>query len=232
MRVKSANYVLIVGLMALSSGVLVSSCALGPTTRDSNESSSGRAVGVTGSSSSPEVEELDRFVLIIQESPSGHVTHNWRPVEEVDLSLFRLQPRAQSTYGRIMLAAARQRDCHGEFNECINMCLKQPLSEDYSHITSYGAKRNHCTKLCMQPYLDCEELQERRPQEFSATAQAVDWLKRNRTEALVGSLVVVAGVAFIVAFPPGALIALVPVAAVAASEVACEPHHAAVAVAP
>ncbi|OJT16780.1 hypothetical protein BO221_48955 [Archangium sp. Cb G35] len=63
-----------------------------------------------------------------------------------------------------------------------------------------------------------------RPQEFSATTQAIDWLKRNRDEALVGSIVVVAGVAFLVAFPPGALIALVPVAALASSEVACDPY--------
>ncbi|PTL77171.1 hypothetical protein DAT35_46815 [Vitiosangium sp. GDMCC 1.1324] len=72
-------------------------------------------------------------------------------------------------------------------------------------------------------------MQGRRPQEFSATNQAVDWLKRNRNEVLAGSIIVVAGVAFIVAFPPGALIALIPAAALASSEVACEPHIAAVA---
>ncbi|PTL77087.1 hypothetical protein DAT35_46450 [Vitiosangium sp. GDMCC 1.1324] len=76
-------------------------------------------------------------------------------------------------------------------------------------------------------------LQERRPQEFSTTDQAVDWLKRNRTEVLVGSLVFVAGVAFFVAFPPGAIlgavVSLVPVTALASSEVICEPHRAVVA---
>ncbi|WP_232537385.1 hypothetical protein [Cystobacter fuscus] len=185
---------------------------------------------MSGGTFSPAVEELGRYVLVIQESPSGHVTHRWRPVEEFDLSQFRLQPRAERTYGRIVLAAARQRDCHGEFNECINTCVKRPLSEDYSHIeASIGAKRAHCTKSCMQPYLDCEELQERRPQEFSATARAIDWLKRNRNEALMGSLVVVAGVVFVVVFPPGALIALVPAAALASSEVVCEPYIATVA---
>ncbi|MCY1079010.1 hypothetical protein [Archangium lansingense] len=182
----------------------------------------------TTGSSSPAVEELHRFVLVIQESPSGHVAHSWRPVEEVDLSQFRFQPRAERIYGRIVLAAARQRDCHEEFNDCIDTCMKRPLSEDYAHM-SPGAKHDHCKGGCWQPYLDCEELQGRRPQEFSATNGAVDWLKRNRTEVLAGSIVVVAGVAFIVAFPPGALIALIPVAALASSEVVCEPHIAAVA---
>ncbi|HYO54662.1 MAG TPA: hypothetical protein VEU50_17885 [Archangium sp.] len=184
---------------------------------------------MTSGTFSPAIEELDRYVLVIQESPSGHVTHSWRPVEEIDLSQFRLQARAERTYGRIVLAAARQRDCHEEFNNCIDTCMDRPLSEDYAHITSIGAKRTHCTKGCWQPYLDCEELQGRRPQEFSATNRAVDWLKRNRNEVLVGSIVVVAGVAFIVAFPPGAIIALIPAAALASSEVVCEPYIAAVA---
>lgn len=177
---------------------------------------------------SPAVEELDQYVLVIQESPSGHVTHSWRPVEEFDLSRLRLQPRAERTYGRIVLAVARPRDCHAEFDECIARCVSQPLSEDYAHITSYGAKAEHCRKGCWQPYRDCEESQGRRPQEFSATEQAVDWLKRNRNGVLVGSIVVVAGVAFIVAFPPGALIALIPAAAFASSEVDGEPRVAVV----
>ncbi|WNG32032.1 hypothetical protein F0U62_43615 [Cystobacter fuscus] len=68
-----------------------------------------------------------------------------------------------------------------------------------------------------------------RPREFSAAAPAIDWLKRHRDEVLAGSMVVVAGVAFIVAFPPGAIIALVPVAVMASSEVVHEPSIAAVA---
>ncbi|WP_235216518.1 hypothetical protein [Archangium violaceum] len=183
---------------------------------------------MAGGSLSPAVEELDQYVLVIQESPSGHLTHSWRPVVEFDLSQFRLQPRAERAHGRIVPAAAHSRDCHAEFDACIASCLSQPLSEDYSHITSYRAKEEHCRKGCWQPYRDCEELQRRRPQEFSATNQAVDWLKRNRHEVLVGSVVVVAGVAFIVAFPPGALIALIPAAALASSEVDGEPRFTAV----
>jgi hypothetical protein len=228
---KSANYNLTPGAVALL-GVLVSGCASGPATLGPTDDAStrGESVGMSGGtfSPSPAVEELDRYVLVIQESPSGHVTHSWRPVEEFDLSQFRLQPRAEREYGRIVLAVARQRDCHEEFNDCIDTCMDRPLSEDYSHITSTGAKRKYCRDGCWQPYRDCEELQGHRPQEFSATARVVDWLKRNRNEVLVGSIVVVAGVAFIVAFPPGALIALIPAAALASSEAVCKPYIAAV----
>lgn len=211
-------------------GVLVSGCASGPAGLGPTGGASTRgAVGMSGGGSSPAVEELDRYVLVIQESPSGHVTHSWRPVEEFDLSRIRFQPHAERTYGRIVLAAARQRDCHEELNDCVENCVSRPLSEEYAHITSYGAKAEHCRKGCWQPYRDCEELQGRRPLEFSATEQAVDWLKHNRNGVLVGSIVVVAGVAFVVAFPPGALIALIPAVALASSEVDGEPRIAAVA---
>lgn len=211
-------------------GVLVSGCASGPavTLGSTQDASTRRAAGMADSSVSPAVEELDRYVLVIRQSSSGLVTHSWRPVEEFDLSQFGLQPRAERTYGRIVLAAARPRDCHEELNDCIDTCMARPLSEDYAHITTSGAKRNYCKDGCWQPYLDCEELQGRRPQQFSTTEQVVDWLKRNRNEVLVGSLVVVAGVAFVVAFPAGALIALIPATALASSKVAREPSIAAV----
>lgn len=87
-----------------------------------------------------------------------------------------------------------------------------------------GAKEVYCNKKCRPAYMDCMELQERRPQELSTTDQAVDWLKRNRTEVLAGTIVIVAGVAFLVTFPPGALIALIPATALASAELIGEPH--------
>lgn len=191
---KIAGHALLPG--AVLFGVLVSGCAsgsapLGPT----DDASSRGSVGMTGGSLPPAVEELHRYVLVIRESSNGHVTHSWRPVEEFDLSRFRFQPSAERTHGRIVLAAARPRDCHEEFNDCIDACMDRPLPESHAHITSSGARREHCTKGCWQPYRDCEELQKLRPQAFSAIDPAVDWLKRNRHELLVGSMVVVAGVA-------------------------------------
>lgn len=222
------NHNLILGV-AVFFGVLVSGCASGPATLGPADDASTRgSVGMTGGSLSPAVGELDRYVLVIQDSPGGHVTHSWRPVEEFDLSQFRFQPRAERSSGRIVLAVARQRDCHEEFNDCIDTCMKRPLSEDYAHITSSGAKRRYCKDGCWQPYLDCEELQGRRPQEFATTDQVVAWLKSNRNEVLVGSIVLVAGVAFVVAFPPGALLALIPAAALTSAKVVCEPYIAAV----
>ncbi|WP_245814408.1 hypothetical protein [Cystobacter ferrugineus] len=216
---KRSNYNLRLGMVTVL-GVLVSGCASGPATLEPTNSASTHG---------PAVEALNRYVLVIQETPRGLITHDWRPVEEFDLSRPSLQPRAENTSRRILLAIARQRDCHEEFNDCIDTCMNRPLSEDYSHITSVGAKREYCKKGCWQPYRDCEELRNLRPREFSAAAPAIDWLKRHRDEVLAGSIDVIAGVAFIVAFPPGAIIALIPVTVMASSEVVREPSIAAVA---
>ncbi|WP_434388389.1 hypothetical protein [Melittangium boletus] len=103
--------------------------------------------------------------------------------------------------------------------------MARPLSDDYAHITTGGAKRRHCRNGCWQPYLDCEEVQRLSPREFSATAPAIEWLKRHRDEVLAGSIIVLAGVAFVVAFPPGAVLALIPATLLAAVPSAPECAH-------
>jgi hypothetical protein len=75
----------------------------------------------------------------------------------------------------------------------------------------------------MQPYLDCQELERLRPQEFSAVESAVDWVKRNRREILVGSVVVIAGVVFVVASMGAGLVVLAPAVLLAGENPGAEP---------
>jgi hypothetical protein len=67
------------------------------------------------------------------------------------------------------------------------------------------------------------DLQGFQPQEFTAIDTAVDWLKRHRTEVLVGSIIVIAGVVFVVVSMGAGLIVLAPVVLVASPGVASEP---------
>lgn len=55
---------------------------------------------------------------------------------------------------------------------------------------------------------------------FTVVDKAVDWLKRNREEILVGTAVIIAGVAFVVAVAGsgGAALVLVPALTFASSE--------------
>ncbi len=57
---------------------------------------------------------------------------------------------------------------------------------------------------------DCQELERLRPQEFTAVDPATDWLKRNRKEILVGSVIVIAGVAFIAVSAGVGIVILAP----------------------
>jgi hypothetical protein len=80
----------------------------------------------------------------------------------------------------------------------------------------------------MQPYLDCSKLQELQPQEFSATDSAVEWLKRHHKSMLVGSVVVIAGVVFVVISAGAGLVVLAPVVILASALPAPVPCLAAV----
>ncbi|QSQ28534.1 hypothetical protein JY651_44995 [Pyxidicoccus parkwayensis] len=62
-----------------------------------------------------------------------------------------------------------------------------------------------------------------KPQEFAAIDSAVDWLKRNRKAILVGSVVVVAGVAFVVLSAGAGLVVLAPAVLLAEPATAAEP---------
>ncbi|HEX5750824.1 MAG TPA: hypothetical protein VFZ09_31660 [Archangium sp.] len=164
----------------------------------------------------PTAEELTQYVLVIQESPGGQVTYDWRHAEEFDLSWYRLPTSTrESTYGRIVrVAKTYQRDCDAENDQCIKMCMSRPLPRGFGHIRSggrkMGGKDQWCRGQCQQAYDDCRELEGRQRQEFSAVDEAVDWLKHHHQGILVGSIVVIAGVAFVTVSAGAGLVVLAP----------------------
>lgn len=170
----------------------------------------------TRSGTAPAAEELTRYVLVLEESPGGQVTEHWRQAGELDLSWYRFPTSArESTYGRIVrVAKSYQRDCDAENDQCIKMCMSRPLPRGFGHIKSGrkgdGGKEEWCRGQCQQAYDDCRELERRQHQEFSAVDEAVDWLKRHHQGLLVGSIVVIAGVAFVTVSAGAGLVVLAP----------------------
>jgi hypothetical protein len=78
----------------------------------------------------------------------------------------------------------------------------------------------------MPAYLDCSRLREQADGvKFPATDKAVDWLKRHREEILVGTVIVIAGVAFTVLIvgSGGAALVLVPAVLLVSTEVTSMP---------
>ena len=58
-----------------------------------------------------------------------------------------------SLQGRVVQAAFN-RDCDEELAACEGMCLAGLRGDDWSHM-SKGSKKEHCRRVCRQPYLDC-----------------------------------------------------------------------------
>ncbi len=181
---------------------------------------------------SPSPADLGRFALIIKETPEGQATHSWKRIEDFDLPQPRPQPPRSGFTGYIELVANRQRDCHEEFNDCVDRCLSSPLPSGFEHVPQGGgAHARICRDQCWRAYLDCEELQDRRapqPYEASSTDEAIDWLKRHRKEMLVGAVIIIAGCTFVVVSAGLGVIILAPVVVMASGGAATVPHIAAV----
>lgn len=106
------------------------------------------------------------------------------------------------------------------------MCVEGLKGENWSHMGT-GAKKKHCIRACMQPYLDCsrlKELAEGGTVKFRAIDQAVDWAKQHREQLMAGTVVVIAGVAFVVVTGgSGGFLLLAPVIVFASYDAASEP---------
>ena len=73
---------------------------------------------------------------------------------------------------------------------------------NWSH-ASKGSKDEMCIRRCMPAYQDCCERRElaeagKHRLSFPVVDSAIDWLKQHHRELVVGTVVVIAGVAFVV----------------------------------
>lgn len=168
-------------------------------------------------------------MLLIERAPDGQVVHAWKPISEVDLSAHARLLHSRSAQEHV-LQVAFTRDCEQERDSCEDMCRAGLKGRNWSHMTS-GAKEEHCRDVCRRPYLDCNRLKEQAEREvvkFHAIDQAVDWAKRNSGKLLAGTVIVIAGVAFVVVVvvgaSGGAVLLLAPAVVFASSDSATEPR--------
>ena len=92
--------------------------------------------------------------------------------------------------------------------------MNRPLPPGYEGVLSprkRGGKSEFCRDECRQAYVDCLELEQLQPQEFSAPGEAIDWLNRHRAAVVVGGIIVIAGVDFVVISAGTGLLVLAPV---------------------
>jgi hypothetical protein len=111
-------------------------------------------------------------------------------------------------------------DCDTELDACFTRCWEAERPP-YPHVRNSEWYYEYCTRECREQYVACVEQQEKedaervkRPpaHEFSNVEQARAWLRAHRAEVALGSVVIVAGTAFILATSAAGALILAPLA--------------------
>jgi hypothetical protein len=169
-------------------------------------------------------QDLARYALVVEETPDGQVTHTWKPVEGFDLKNFQYHLSAMKPHqGIVRVSTGRKSYCEGRREQCEDDCLasSRPLPVGHLQYPTYrGPWRANKGWWCQESCLKLEDMcargmgewAEAYAAEFDAIDPAVDWIKSHRKEILVGTVIVIAGVAFAaaVAVSAGGALILVP----------------------
>ena len=166
--------------------------------------------------------DLSHYVLVIEEASDGQISAAWQPLRGFDLSKYPYLA-SDSHFDGSVVRVVFNRDCEAERDECEDMCKASLKGPNWTH-ASAGSKDAMCRDRCRPAYLDCSRLKElaeagKLRVSFPDVGNAVDWLKQHHRELLVGSVVVIAGVAFIVASGGGGILVLAPALLLVSPEV-------------
>lgn len=178
------------------------------------------ATGPTGS------RDLAKYAIVIEQQPDGQLTHIWIPLKEFDLTRFQRTLSTANVRRDIVRVSSSGLDeyCDGRHDQCVNDCLKssKPFaigSRKYmdTQAQPWRIARNWwCPSNCMEAMIECKkgrgEWADQYAAKFDSIDPAIDWIKKHRAELVVGSVVVIVGVAFavVVVGSGGAALALAP----------------------
>jgi len=168
----------------------------------------------------PAPEELPKLALVIQEAPDGQVVHSWWPAAEFQEELQNLSHsiRSSTPSEGIVFVSGRRRDCDQEQIACHQNCMRRKLPAPYNFIPRGHPRHNQiCRDKCRLAYDDCVAAEKARALRFPAVEGAVEWLKEHRTQLLVGTVVVIAGVTFVVVSAGAGLFVLAPLVVMASA---------------
>jgi len=157
--------------------------------------------------------DLARYALIIKPQ-SEQVTHKWVPLKDFDMAKSQLAMSPVKVNRDIVRVSTSESEleeyCEGRRIQCEQDCLtsSRPFLVDWRKCTDTKAQPWRmarywwCPRNCREAKEDCTKRRGRWYAEYSpnfhAIGPALDWLKEHRTELLVGTVVVIAGVAFAV----------------------------------
>lgn len=119
-------------------------------------------------------------------------------------------PRESRAF-ELVFTSDGSRDCAAEQIACFKKCWNS--KPPWPRKRGGAQHHNYCTEKCLQEYMQCVKEMEAQPLMFPDMKTAQDWLERNKREVLVGSIVLVAGVAFVIGTAGVGVLVLVPLVA-------------------
>lgn len=113
---------------------------------------------------------------------------------------------------------AGRHDCQKEHEECMELCWNKRYPWPHSQEQA-GWYYKRCASDCVNQYKNCMDEEEAAAREkakkleFSRMDQAIEWIKQHKDEVVIGTIVVVGGVAFVLATGGSGALILAPLAA-------------------
>lgn len=111
-------------------------------------------------------------------------------------------------------------DCDDELNRCFKKCWESSR-QPYPHMTHDEWYYEYCTRECRKEYMECvkelekeeaERAKKKRPLEFTSIEAARAWIRSHKSQISLGTVVVVAGAAFVLATGGSGALILAPLA--------------------
>lgn len=187
-----------------------------------------------------DAQDLAKYALVFEQQSDGEVTHAWIPLQGIDLTKLQHALSKRSVRRNIVRvsSAGLNAYCDGRHDQCVRDCLNSSRPFVIGHRKYMDtqaqpwriARSWWCPSNCMEAAIECKRGRgvwaDEYAAEFDEIDPAIDWIKRHRTELVVGAVVVIAGVAFavMVVGSGGAALVLVPVLVIAEPSLGMPPE--------
>jgi hypothetical protein len=137
--------------------------------------------------------------------------HAQRPENQVHV----ISEDAHGVGTALGIGGAGERDCQAEHEECFRVCWKKSRPPYPHKHDEWYYKR--CTSDCSKAYNECVDEQEEaggrvRKLEFSRVDHAIEWIRNHKAEVALGTIVIVAGAAFVITTGGSGALILAPLA--------------------
>lgn len=154
------------------------------------------------------------FILVTAMAIAGvGCAHAQRPEHQV----YVISEDAKGVGAALGSGGSGGHDCQKEHEECMESCWKNRYPWPHNQRQA-GWYYKRCTSDCKDQYNECMNEQEEAAREkekklkFSRMDQAIDWIRDHRTELALGTIVIVGGVAFVLATGGSGALILTPLA--------------------